>query len=120
MTSVHFETVDNESMYLYIIRANMVLVGPQAQVFSHMGIEYPFLWPSEIFLSRPACLILGQNCCLKLWSIAMYITSGTTFTISVLGLQCVQSFRTFTVFFMRQKQQEFVQNLIDSHSAKCH
>ena len=27
--------------------------------FSHMGQEYPFLWLSEIFLSRPACLILG-------------------------------------------------------------
>ena len=27
--------------------------------FKHMGQEYPFLWLSEIFLSRPACLILG-------------------------------------------------------------
>ena len=27
--------------------------------FSHMGQEYPFLWLSEIFLSWPACLILG-------------------------------------------------------------
>ena len=27
--------------------------------FSHMGQEYPFLWLSEIFLFRPACLILG-------------------------------------------------------------
>ena len=27
--------------------------------FSHMGQEYPFLWLSEIFLSRPACLIRG-------------------------------------------------------------
>ena len=27
--------------------------------FSHMGQEYLFLWLSEIFLSRPACLILG-------------------------------------------------------------
>ena len=27
--------------------------------FSHMGQEHPFLWLSEIFLFRPACLILG-------------------------------------------------------------
>ena len=27
--------------------------------FSHMGQKYPFLWLSEIFLSRPTCLILG-------------------------------------------------------------
>ena len=27
--------------------------------FSHMGQEYRFLWLSEIFLSRSACLILG-------------------------------------------------------------
>ena len=27
--------------------------------FSHMGQEYPFPWLSEIFLSRPACLIVG-------------------------------------------------------------
>ena len=27
--------------------------------FSHMGQENPFLWLSEIFLSRPACLIQG-------------------------------------------------------------
>ena len=26
--------------------------------FSHMGQEYTYLWLSEIFLSRPACLIL--------------------------------------------------------------
>ena len=26
---------------------------------SHMGQEYPFLWLSESFQSRPACLILG-------------------------------------------------------------
>ena len=29
--------------------------------FSHMGQEYPILWLSGIFLSQPACLILGQN-----------------------------------------------------------
>ena len=29
------------------------------RLFSHMGQEYRFLWLSEIFLSRPACLILG-------------------------------------------------------------
>ena len=34
--------------------------------FPHMGQEYPFLWLSKIFLSLPACLILGLNCCLKL------------------------------------------------------
>ena len=27
--------------------------------FSDMGHEYPFLWLSEIFMSRPAYLILG-------------------------------------------------------------
>ena len=27
--------------------------------FSHIGQESPFLWLSEILLSRPACLILG-------------------------------------------------------------
>ena len=57
--------------------------------FSHMGQEHSFLWLSEIFLSRPACLILGYNCCLKLSIIAtcIYRNSGTTFTTSAVGLQ---------------------------------
>ena len=43
--------------------------------FSHMGQEYPFLWLSEIFLSRPASLILGQTCCPKLSIIAIWAAS---------------------------------------------
>ena len=42
---------------------------------SHMGQEYLFLWLSEIFLSRPACLILGQTCCPKLSIIAIWAAS---------------------------------------------
>ena len=31
----------------------------QEKFCSHIGREYPFLWLSDIFLSQPACLILG-------------------------------------------------------------
>ena len=49
--------------------------------FSHIVQEYPFLWLSEIFLSRAACLILGYNYCLKQSIIDIYWWSGSTSTI---------------------------------------
>ena len=87
----------------------------------------------QIFLSQPACLSprtlrLSQtvNHCY------IYRIPGTTFTTSGLGLQLqnflsilekrkrCSDFRTFTVLYIGQKLQEFNQNLIDIHSAKCH
>ena len=64
-----------------------------------------------------------QNCYIQNLRNYFYnICSGTaTAYITILYKQkCCSGFRTFTVFFMRQKLQLFEQNLIDIHNAKWH
>ena len=58
-------TTARQSIFYYSLLMNVLICDYIIcdRPFSHMGQEYPFLWLSEIFLSRPACLILGQTCC---------------------------------------------------------
>ena len=49
-------TVRQQTLLMKILICDYIICD---RPFSHMEQEYPFLWLSEIFLSRPACLILG-------------------------------------------------------------
>ena len=53
---VSFVTARQRTLLMKILICDYIICD---RPFSHMGQEYPFLWLSEMFLSRPTCLILG-------------------------------------------------------------